>query len=363
MSSSESSKETSKDSTPREVYLEADKEIPGQHYVCLSFLSPEKVLANKDVFLFNEFVKDYEVQHKIKSTESFLMDQMERLQDALSKATDIFELCMTKGRSGADGSFTTATDVSGTDVSGTDVSGVSTSPELRLSLEDLSGVVQAFRQVRFDTTKDITSTLEEHIKSNLKDFKTTTIQEDYDAFLAKNRSKLEEDFFSLNSFRTTIRGLKVRGTYDTYTEALGRAKTLQRIDPDFNVYVGQVGFWLPWDPDPNNIKDQEYADEQLNQLMKRYKDNESQRDEFYEQMKRERIGAAKSKAPVFGTSSSAVPAGGSGAPVSVKDNVISYSGDMFSGGDLALARKKELAASSSSAVASSSSSDSKPKSE
>jgi hypothetical protein len=45
-----------------EVYLEADKEIPGQHYVALSFISPNKILKNKEIFLFTEFLKDYEVQ-------------------------------------------------------------------------------------------------------------------------------------------------------------------------------------------------------------------------------------------------------------------------------------------------------------
>ena len=38
----------------KEVYLEADKEIPGQHYVCLSFLSPNDVLKNKDIYFFSE---------------------------------------------------------------------------------------------------------------------------------------------------------------------------------------------------------------------------------------------------------------------------------------------------------------------
>ncbi len=61
------------DNEKKEVYLEADKEIPGQHYVCLSFLSPEKVLANKDQYFFSEFLKDYEIQYKIKATESFIM--------------------------------------------------------------------------------------------------------------------------------------------------------------------------------------------------------------------------------------------------------------------------------------------------
>ena len=329
------------ESTPREVYLEADKEIPGQHYVCMTFLSPEKVLANKDVHFFNEFVRDYEVQYKIKASESFLMDQMKRLQDALSKATDILEVVMTKGRSGADGSYT---DASGAvlDVSGAVAGDVSGATVLRnVTLEDLSGAVHAFRQIRFDTTKDVTAELETHVKTNMNEFKATTIQEEYDTFLTKNRSKLEEDFFSKNSFRTTIRGLKIRGTYDTYAEALGRAKTLQRIDPDFNVYVGQVGFWLPWDPDPSNIKDQEYADDQLNQLMKRYKENETQRDEFYEQMKRDRVGAAKSKPSGFGTS--AAGGAGAGAPLSAKDDTITHSAGMFAGEDLAIARKRAAA--------------------
>jgi len=74
--------------------------------------------------------------------------------------------------------------------------------------------------------------------------------------------------------------------------------------------VGQVGFWLPWDPEPSEVPDQEYADDQLNQLMKKYKENESQRDEFYESMKRDRIGAAKPRVapPSFGPAAE-TPAG------------------------------------------------------
>ena len=47
------------DEEKKEVYLEADKEVPGQHYVCLSFLSPQKILKNKDLFFFGQFLKDY----------------------------------------------------------------------------------------------------------------------------------------------------------------------------------------------------------------------------------------------------------------------------------------------------------------
>ena len=36
-------------------YLEEDPELRGQKYCCLSFLSPEKILENKEVFRFNKF--------------------------------------------------------------------------------------------------------------------------------------------------------------------------------------------------------------------------------------------------------------------------------------------------------------------
>ena len=60
--------------TEKEDFLEEDQEIPGQKFCLLSFLSPEKVLASKDSFLFSTFVKDYEIQYKTKKLEAFLAD-------------------------------------------------------------------------------------------------------------------------------------------------------------------------------------------------------------------------------------------------------------------------------------------------
>lgn len=70
-----------------------------------------------------------------------------------------------------------------------------------------------------------------------------------------------------------IRGLKHRGTFATRAEADARAKEIKSFDKDFNVFVGEVGKWLAWDPDPNSIEDNQYQEEQLNDLMKAYKDN------------------------------------------------------------------------------------------
>ncbi len=290
------------DDGKKEVYLEADKEIPGQHYVCLSFLSPEKVLANKDVYFFSEFLKDYEIQYKIKSTESFVMKQVNQLQESAAKVQDMLENMLLK-------------------------------PLGELSAEDArkeyETTVQTIKDARATITRNVATDMEQYVRSEMNEFKQTSIQESYDTFLFKNRKRLEDDLFARNAFRTTIRGLKVRGVYDTYNEALGRAKTLQKLDPAFNVYVGQIGFWLPWDPEPSDVANQEYADDQLNQLMKKYKENEQQRDEFYEEMKRKRIGEKKT-----------AEAGGAGVPIGATQNTPS---DMFAGEDLAIARKREQA--------------------
>ena len=40
-------------------YLEEDAEIRGQRYVCLSFLSPEKILDDKKVFTFTKFTEQF----------------------------------------------------------------------------------------------------------------------------------------------------------------------------------------------------------------------------------------------------------------------------------------------------------------
>jgi hypothetical protein len=49
--------------------LEEDKPIAGQKFVCMSFCSPEKVLKQKEIFFFQEFLKNWEFN---KSMEKFL---------------------------------------------------------------------------------------------------------------------------------------------------------------------------------------------------------------------------------------------------------------------------------------------------
>jgi hypothetical protein len=106
-----------------------------------------------------------------------------------------------------------------------------------------------------------------------------------------------------------------------------------------NVFVGEVGKWLPWDPNPNAVAEQEYAEDQLNTLMKKYKENEAARDTFYSEQRKKGVkgmagqqlqGSEGAEAAVEAADASPFTAG-----------VGSYA-SMFSGpADLAMERRKE----------------------
>jgi len=115
----------------------------------------------------------------------------------------------------------------------------------------------------------------------------------YKDFKYKHEEQLQKDYDEQTNFKTSLRGIKVRGTYSTRDEAERRAKKLQGLDSDFHVFVGQVGYWLPWDPCADKIEDESFINSQLNEMMEKYKENNINKDIFYEEEKRDKIKAAK----------------------------------------------------------------------
>jgi len=293
--SSEKSVNTSKpnDAKPKETkedFLEEDPEIRSQKFVLLSFLSPESVLNSKDQFFFGEFVKQYEVDYKIRNLETYLVSVVRGINDKLTAEADRLE---------------------------------AVGP-------DMSGAALLCRKGRLDMAS-VLQTYHNFVKENDKAIKKTTIKEAYDDFLFKQQTKLEEEFFAKNDFHTSMRGLKVRGVTGTHGEAVAMAKKLQRSDAIHNIFLGEVGKWLPWDPKPHQVQDQEYAEDQLNQLMKRYKDNEEARDKFVTEQRKDSVKGANKKAVLSAD----------GNPVSGEASEDGW-GSMFgSKGDLAMDRKNE----------------------
>lgn len=52
--------------------LDEDQPLAGQKFVCLSFLSPEKVLKNRELFYFNSFLKQYDYVKSVQKFQQFL---------------------------------------------------------------------------------------------------------------------------------------------------------------------------------------------------------------------------------------------------------------------------------------------------
>jgi hypothetical protein len=188
----------------KEDFLEVDAKIPGQNYVCLSFVSPEKFLKQKEVFFMAKFMENF-----FNSEDQATVETREKMLNKEYKFTY------------------------------------------------------------------------NNIETLYKDWK-----------YGKNQD-LEAEFYEMCDFATTMRTLKVRGVYDTHKEASIRAQVLRKKDPSFNVYVAQVGYWLPWDPEADEVQDQEYQEGTLNELVKKYNENLSNRDDMFEQDKRERIERAR----------------------------------------------------------------------
>ena len=188
----------------KEDFLEVDSKIPGQNYVCLSFVSPEKFLKQKENYFMCKFMENF-----------FNTDDL--------LTTEVREKMLKK--------------------------------EYKFTYENIN---EMYKDWKFGKTET-----------------------------------LEHDFYELSEFNTTMRTLKVRGVYDTQKEASVRAQVLRKKDPSFNVFVGQVGYWLPWDPEPNAVQEQEYQEGMLNDLVKKYNENLDNRDDMFEQEKKDKIERAR----------------------------------------------------------------------
>uniref|UniRef100_A0A6C0EBG5 Uncharacterized protein n=1 Tax=viral metagenome TaxID=1070528 RepID=A0A6C0EBG5_9ZZZZ len=68
-------------------------------------------------------------------------------------------------------------------------------------------------------------------------------------------------------YNCNVRAVKVRGCFATKEEADKCAHELQKIDKYFHIFVGEVGKWLLFDPNPDTVEEQHYANETQQQIM------------------------------------------------------------------------------------------------
>jgi hypothetical protein len=201
--------------------LEEDKPIAGQKFVCLSFVSPEHIIKQKEQFLFEQFVKQWDYKKSMEKFNQFL-------------------------------NFV--------------------SFKYSLSFDKLTADFQEFTKEEGETIRATSSTL---------------VSDDYKTFLDTNEDELEQKFGEKHGFQTSTRGIKVRGVFATQGEAELRCKLLREVDSNHDIYVGQVGMWVPFHPEAYKTGRVEYMEETLNQLMSDKKKNEETAKQEFDKRVRE----------------------------------------------------------------------------
>jgi hypothetical protein len=137
--------------------------------------------------------------------------------------------------------------------------------------------------------EDLMKDAEEFVKVRNEEVKATDVHEEYQVFLLKQEKELQEAYDSKVNFRTNIRGVKVRRCFPTVEETQMFAKVLQRKYPKDNLFIGKVGCWLPWDPSEHLMPEVEYAERELNELMRKYKENEVNKELFFAEQREDSI--------------------------------------------------------------------------
>ena len=197
------------DGTPNPKYvdmLDEDKPIAGQKFTCVSFVSPEKIIKSRELFNFQQFLKQWDMNKSLEKFNHFL------------------------------------------------------------------NFLAYKYNLNFDT---ISKDLQDFCKDEKDNLFLTTLEDDYKNFIDTNEERLEAQFGKEHSFQTSVRGLKVRGSYPSQEEAELRCKLLREVDPNHDVYVGPVGLWMPFHPESYKTGRVEYLEDELNQIMQEKNKNEA----------------------------------------------------------------------------------------
>lgn len=92
-------------------------------------------------------------------------------------------------------------------------------------------------------------------------------------------------------------GIKLRGAFASRDEAEKHAKRLHKEDATFDIYVVDMYKWLLIPPDRDHIEDVHYANEKLEEIMTKYRDNQRMAAAMFEQRKKDMIAKPLSESP------------------------------------------------------------------
>ena len=139
---------------------------------------------------------------------------------------------------------------------------------------------------------DLQSNFNEFCSDEKSELFDTTLEDNYKNYIDVNEEQLLQNFNELYDFKTSVRGVKIRGSFSSQQEAEIKAKQLRDNDKDHDVYVGQVGLWLPFHPQAYKTGKVDYLNNELNELMNYKKDNDDvNKEKFDNRVKETKIKA------------------------------------------------------------------------
>jgi hypothetical protein len=120
------------------------------------------------------------------------------------------------------------------------------------------------------------------------------VQDLFQTFREEFRDKVDARFAQLNKNMTSVFGLKIRAVSSNRADAECRGDHFQAVDPLHNIFLVEVGKWLPLEPDLHTlIRDQKFAEQQLNELIGGYEENKRAKDQLWADDTRERVAQAR----------------------------------------------------------------------
>lgn len=119
------------------------------------------------------------------------------------------------------------------------------------------------------------------------------IYDRYTDFKAIKYKELCEQYQKETNNENHTRIVKVRGSYNSLDEAKAKAKRLRVEDEQFDVFVGQVGAWIPFNPVNINDVSPEYIEEKMQDLVKTHIQQEQHKEEIFNKRKNDMIEQVK----------------------------------------------------------------------
>lgn len=231
----------------KQDYLKEDPPIYGQDWVVVSLVAPENMVQKKNLYYTNNFVVD-DIN---KTLSAQAMQMVKRLNVTWrNQFTEVKE-------------------------------------KLESSIDEDDQRLAKLLNVKFKETEIDEDDFVDDCRRQYQ-LDDEEIKDRFKMYLVENRARLDRSFDEAHDHQTSIYGIKVRGSYQRYNDARDRAKYVRdEVEEVIHSFVAPVGKWLPVDFEADEIQDQEYMLEELNDLMGKYHENVQARNAHHRERKEE----------------------------------------------------------------------------